>query len=128
MCQLSKYLCDSLETWWDGPTAPAPDTVQDRGEVSDRQGEKQELGRVSGLRQRSSNRRWVGSTKRQGDLPRVHSSRWALREKGWTQGWNDTEIVAGSAQDPYTLLRCRAWPGKSRGEGDGDPCSTALEI
>lgn len=85
MCQPSKYLCDSLETWWDGPTAPAPGTIQDRGEVRDRRGEKrEELGRVSGLGQTSNNRRWADSTTRQGDLPHVHSSRRALQEKGWT--------------------------------------------
>lgn len=51
------------ETWWDGSTAPAPGTVQDRGEVSDRQGKKQEkLGR--GL--------WAGAEERQRVLGGQH--------------------------------------------------------
>jgi len=79
-----------------------------------------------GLGQGSGGGCWVGSTPRQGDLTRVHGRRQALREKGWTQGWNNTETAQGSAQHPDTQLGCRAWPGRSRGDGAGGTRSTLL--
>lgn len=56
----------------------------------------------------------------------VHSCQQAPGEKGWTQGWNNTETVQGSAQDLNAQLGCRAWPGRSSGDGDGDTHSTLL--